>query len=381
MATPCSTGFITEKSSDITITPHAKSLVSGGSSKKSVEVEESYLPLVPLPMRCIYFHTNILHSLDDSILIGILFSGYLSAKDIFSSVIFINKRIQLLSKQFINYLQLRSVKMESIRFTYSLSNIQYLDFGYVSSDISTNPDFSLSKLINPSNKLKLLSLRGTRATNNSLADTNYESIEYLDVSKMKISQFGLITDVFVANYVKKMSQLKVLDLSMTGITDDSIALIADHLPDIKVLLIAICENLTDNMLPSLSRLFLRTLDVSGCTKLTIQGFQSLFTKKHDDEVFRPFLKDTLAEFNASFLPRVTDELINLVQKNCSRIQYLEFRGCRVIRPGIRDEALKAIQTAIFQTADIPSRKKRPFEQVLDVRKYCPQIHWPYSYHV
>lgn len=381
MATPCNCEFIAESHSDITITPQTKTVINGGNNKVLKVVVATEKPQVPLPMRCIYFHSNILHSLDDSVLIGILFSGYFSTKEIFSSVIFINKRIQLLSKYYVNYLQLRAEKIESIKFTYSLSNVQYLDLGYASSDSATNPDFLLNNLINPSSKLKLLSLRGTRATNNSLADIHYELIEYLDVSKMNKGQCDLINDIFVANYVKNMTFMKVLDLSMTGITDESIVLIAKHLPYIKVLLIALCENLSDSILSEISRFFLSKLDLSGCVKLTTNGFKSLFTKKPDDKVYRPFLKDSLIEFNASFLPRVTDELIQLVAKNCSRINYFEFRGCRAIRPNIREEASKLIQTSVFQTTDMPPRKKSPFEQALVFRNYCPQMHWPYGYHV
>ncbi len=375
MSTPCSTAFVTEDSV-VTITPHAKTLIDC-SNVQSKEVAGIVSSHIPYPIRCIFFHTNILCSLEDAILVGILFSGYLSTKDIFSSVIFINKRIQSLSKQYINFVQLRSLKIDRISFTHSLRNVQFLDLSYASSDIAANPEFSLSKLINPSNKLVFLSLRGTRATNLSLLDTNYKFIEYLDVGKMKREQSDLISDIFVANYVQNMSYMKVLDLSMTGITDHSIALIAKYLPGIRVLLIPLCEKITDGMFSELSQLFLYKLDVAGCTNLTTNGFKSLFSKNYDDKTYRPFLKDSLVDFKASFLPRVTDELIHLVAKNCTNIKYFEFRGCSVIRPKFREEANIAIQKAVFKTTDIPIGKN-PFDQIPELRKYCPQIHWPYE---
>lgn len=378
MGTPCTTAFVTENS-EATITPNVKIPMGSGNipSKGVAGVVSSQIPMIPYPIRCIFFHTNILCSLEDAILVGIFFSGYLSAKDIFSSVILINKQIQSLSKQYINYLQLRSLNIDRVRFTRSLCNLQFLDLSYASSDIVTNPDFALSKLINPSNKLVFLSLRGTRATNLSLLDTNYKFIEYLDVSKMKRVQSDLINDIFIADYVKNMSYMKVLDLSMTGITDHSIALIAKYLPGIKVLSIALCERITDAMISDLSQLFLCKLDVTGSTELTTNGFKSLFTKNYDDKTYRPFLKDSLVDFKASFLPRVTDELIHFVAKHCTNIKYFEFRGCSVIRPKFREEANRAIQTAIFKTTDFP-HEKDPFDQTREILKYCPQIHWPYE---
>lgn len=128
--------------------------------------------------------------------------------------------------------------------------------------------------------LSTLSCRGT-----SLDDAALEcicqhlpSLTYLDISKSQRALAALVTDRG-GEALAQLRGLCWLNLSMTRITDATIATLADYGHALRHLGLDCCSLLTDDCFGYLERMELETLDVSSCELLTNNAFFRLGNKR------------------------------------------------------------------------------------------------------
>ena len=198
--------------------------------------------------------------------------------------------------------------------------------------------------------LTLLSCRGTALHDAALQSIckHLPALAFLDISKSSRALAHLITDVG-GEGLSGLRNLGWLNLSMTRITDRTIAVLTDHAQTLRHLGLECCTLLTDACFGSLERMRLETLDVSSCALLTNDGFFRLGNKK---SLCRVSLKHLLM----SYLPLVTFDMVTFLLAMFNGLTMLEMKSRLGLSEGAlpidrRVAAQAKLQAAIFVHGD------------------------------
>lgn len=220
---------------------------------------------------------NGLHlcSLSDDILASILFSNYLSTRwhDVLSVLLVCKSFLSLGAKHiaFIDYIS-AGISEDSSRLYAPALKLCYLDLSYNIEFFSV--EIIMNRVKNFTS-LRGLRLRGTKVNDDALLSiNNLTTLRYLDLSKCRKSDCDLITDNGV-RHLSSLCNLRWIDLSLTYITDESIQLLCVNNPYLEHLAVSCCSLITDEATKHFQSLRLKTLDVSGCDKLTITTIEAL----------------------------------------------------------------------------------------------------------
>eukprot|EP01041_Mallomonas_annulata_P010131 gene10131-21128_t len=291
---------------------------------------------------------NIMYFLPDLILGTILFSGYFNSMFVCKSVIRVCKTFSAIAKRSIFALDLRAttIRNENIfSLTSNLaSNLVYLDLGYT----PITDGFGAALQTNCSQTLRGLSLRGTFIGNNTLQYIGQlHHLRSLDIAKSSQQQSYLITDIGI-QYLFALEKLEWLNLSWNSmITDTSISQLCTHTVCIEHLGLGCCVSLTDACMMAVSRLKLKTLDISGCKDISSTGLWRLWDMRSETRV-------CLENLMCSFLSVTSDVTVQDAIQNLTNLKKLEMRrtnGAVWVGLSTIEEAKRKLSVAIFSHND------------------------------
>jgi hypothetical protein len=212
--------------------------------------------------------------LDDDILFGIFFSGYLGYE--WRQL----KEVALTCRTFFSIASERIGKLVIDEITNPdfylqscakiLKRVTFLDVAFSTLQYSTESLQSIGQWTS--------SLRGVTFRNTSISDIQLQMMQdfangcplnllSLDLSKGKTSARTEITDLGLQTF-SRCRQLKWLNLSMTNISNDGLRIISHSFPNLELLGIQCCSEITDAGIQWLCQLPLSFLDISGCLHLT-----------------------------------------------------------------------------------------------------------------
>lgn len=138
--------------------------------------------------------------------------------------------------------------------------------------------YSMKELMNSVsglNSLRGLQLRGIHVSDATLASLNkLEQLRFLDLSKDRSNDSHLITDCGVKS-LTCLKSLRWIDLSMTLITDEAICFVCQSNPSLNHLAVSCCSLITDEAATYFQCLKIKTLDISGCHKLSIATIEAI----------------------------------------------------------------------------------------------------------
>lgn len=200
--------------------------------------------------------------------------------------------------------------------------------------------------------LESLSLRGTTCDDEALQSISMlTNLTYLDISKSKRVHADKISDTGMLRVAESLNLLVWLNLSMTRITDKTIARLSQSLTSLKHLGLQCCSLLTDQCFSSLEAMSLVTLDVSSCIELTNDAFFVLGNKK-------AVCRQTLTNLFASHLPLCTLDLLGFFLVKFENLRVLDFRvpgslqdPSKLPSPDHIALAKSKLRTAAFQASD------------------------------
>ena len=270
------------------------------------------------------------------------------------------------------FLDLRALSFKSTSICSTLwrfRSLVYVDLAFTDIDNQGLFQSHGSALSPHSSTLRALSLRGTSISgDNTCLDSLLElqNLAYLDLSKSSKRDAGLFVDL---RKLASMSSLTWLNLSLTAVNDETVIALCRGLRQLKCLGLA-CTSVTDACIPALRDLSLRVLDISGCQKLTDEGFSSLLHKNQSRAM------NSLVVLICAFLPHVSeDETYNVVAM--PNLRKLDIRSVAI--SDLTKSLLKShLDVAIFSHTDQLENDLPTMYDFVSIRDICPTVKWPYE---
>jgi len=339
--------------------------------------------------------TTHLCELSDKILEGIFFTGYFDPVFVIRKLTLVNKHIYNLSKRCIRYVDASMMKIREelipciVKVSRNISILSLRGNENLMPMINNSSEeggiraeseqFELAGIKILAKTLKYLDLKGSSVGDASLLSVaKLKNLEVLDISKICRDFKFTITDAGIGILAETLHKLTWLNLAMSPITDDATAIIAcssrKAFPHLKHLGLQLCTELTDISLLNLRTKPLETLDLHGVKKITTRGFQYLTQEQSP-------LRNSLVRLAASFLPLVSDEVVQILTECLPNLKRLEFRGVP-IRPIIMETARVALDVSIFNHQDQLKLKDKDNDIMTHVKapikELCVSYKWPYE---